>query len=136
MVKLVHNAKKNRYIRTHFSFSLATLYLLSYPLQSFGGKFRIVNFYKKLDFQMVPLKFVCKIHHHYYSKLGSRDWVRFGQWILDPNCSVDTVLYTMWKFYDFSITHILHEINFADSRCAKHAILTHSGTSSTLLFEG
>ena len=67
MVKLVHNAKKNRYIRTHFSFFLATPYLLSYPLQSFGGKFKIVNFYKQLDFYMVPLKFVCKIHHHYYS---------------------------------------------------------------------
>jgi len=50
MVKLVHNAKKNRYIRTHFSFFLATPYLLSYPLQSFGGKFKIVNFYKQLDF--------------------------------------------------------------------------------------
>ena len=59
MVKLVHNAKKNRYIRTHFSFFLATPYLLSYPLQSFGGKFKIVNFYKQLDFYMVPLKFVC-----------------------------------------------------------------------------
>ena len=50
IVKLVHNAKKNRYIRTHFSFFLATPYLLSYPLQSFGGKFKIVNFYKQLDF--------------------------------------------------------------------------------------
>ena len=71
MVKLVHNAKKNRYIRTHFSFFTATPYLLSYPLQSFGGKFKIVNFYKQLDFYMVPLKFVCKIHHHYYSNLVS-----------------------------------------------------------------
>ena len=67
IVKLVHNAQKNRYIRTHFSFFLATPYLLSYPLQSFGGKFKIANFYKQLDFNMVPLKFVCKIHRHYYS---------------------------------------------------------------------
>ena len=67
IVKLVHNAQKNRYIRTHFSFFLATSYLLSYPLQSFGGKFKIVNFYKQLDFYMVPLKFVCKIQRHYYS---------------------------------------------------------------------
>ena len=44
IVKLVHNAQKNRYIRTHFSFFLATPFLLSYPLQSFGGKFKIVNF--------------------------------------------------------------------------------------------
>ena len=67
IVKLVHNAQKNRYIRTHLSFFLATPYLLSYPLQSFGGKFKIANFYKQLDFNMVPLKFVCKIHRHYYS---------------------------------------------------------------------
>ena len=67
-MKHVHNAKKNRYSRTHFSFFLATPYLLCYPLQSFGGKFEIVNFYKQLDFYMVPLKFVCKIHRHYYSK--------------------------------------------------------------------
>ena len=70
IVKLVHNAQKNRYIRTHFSFFLATPYLLSYPLQSFGGKFEIVNFYKQLDFYMVPLKLVCKIHRHYYSSLN------------------------------------------------------------------
>ena len=31
----------------------------------------------------------------------------------------------MWKFYDFSITQILREINFWDSRSAKAAILTH-----------
>ena len=50
MVKLVLYAKKNRHIGTHFNFFLATPYLLSYPLQSFGGKFKIVNFYKQLDF--------------------------------------------------------------------------------------
>ena len=72
MLKLVHNAKKNRYIRTHFSFFLATPYLLSYPLQSFGGKFKIVKFFKQLDFLMVPLKLVCKLHRHYYSK-----WKKF-----------------------------------------------------------
>ena len=32
---------------------------------------------------------------------------------------------TMWKFHDFSITQILREINFGDSRSAKSAILTH-----------
>ena len=32
---------------------------------------------------------------------------------------------TMWKIYDFSITQILREINFWDSRSAKSAILTH-----------
>ena len=29
----------------------------------------------------------------------------------------------MWKFHNFSITQILREINFADSRGAKYAIL-------------
>ena len=33
---------------------------------------------------------------------------------------------TGWKFHDFSITQILREINFWDSRSAKSAILTHS----------
>ena len=37
-------------------------------------------------------------------------------------------VYTVWKFYDFSITHILCEINFEDCRSAKSAILTHLGT--------
>ena len=31
----------------------------------------------------------------------------------------------MWKFHDFSITQILREINFGDSRNAKSAISTH-----------
>ena len=31
----------------------------------------------------------------------------------------------MWKFHDFSITQILREITFGDSRSAKSAILTH-----------
>ena len=30
-----------------------------------------------------------------------------------------------WKFLDFSITLILREFNFGDSRSAKSAILTH-----------
>ena len=34
-------------------------------------------------------------------------------------------MYTMWKFQDFSITRILGEINFGDSRSAKSAIFTH-----------
>ena len=31
----------------------------------------------------------------------------------------------MWKFQDFSVTQILREINFWDSKNAKLAILTH-----------
>ena len=31
---------------------------------------------------------------------------------------------TVWKFQDFSIIHILREINFEDSRSAKSTILT------------
>ena len=31
----------------------------------------------------------------------------------------------MWKFANFSITQILREINFGDSRSAKAALLTH-----------
>ena len=30
--------------------------------------------------------------------------------------------YTMWKFQEFSITQILREINFEDSRSAKSAV--------------
>ena len=33
----------------------------------------------------------------------------------------------MWKFHDFSITEILRESNYAESRSAKSAILTHLG---------
>ena len=32
---------------------------------------------------------------------------------------------TVWKFQDFSIIHILREINFGKSRSAKSTILTH-----------
>ena len=32
---------------------------------------------------------------------------------------------TVWKFHNFSITQILREINFLDSRSAKYAILAH-----------
>ena len=41
--------------------------------------------------------------------------------------SIETLPHTVWKFHDFSITHILCEINFRDSRCpkAKCATLTH-----------
>ena len=35
---------------------------------AFGGKIKIVNFFKQLDFQVVPLRSECKIHRHYYSK--------------------------------------------------------------------
>ena len=36
-----------------------------------------------------------------------------------PNCE-----YTMWKFQDFSATHILREINFGHFEASKTAILT------------
>ena len=38
---------------------------------------------------------------------------------------MDKYLPNVWKFHDFSITQILREINFWDSRSAKSAILTH-----------
>ena len=38
---------------------------------------------------------------------------------------LDSQICTVWKFQDFSITQILREINFEDSRSAKSAILTH-----------
>ena len=34
------------------------------------------------------------------------------------------IAYTMWNSYEFSITHILREINFGDSRSEKSAIFT------------
>ena len=34
------------------------------------------------------------------------------------------ILYTVWKFHNFSITQILREITFRASRSAKYAILT------------
>ena len=33
--------------------------------------------------------------------------------------------HTVWKFHDFSITQVLHEINFGESSRAKTAILSH-----------
>ena len=33
-------------------------------------------------------------------------------------------MYTVWKFHKFTITQILHEINFEDSKSAKSAIFT------------
>ena len=33
--------------------------------------------------------------------------------------------HTEWKFHDFSVTQILHEINFGHSKSAKSAILKH-----------
>ena len=35
------------------------------------------------------------------------------------------IILTGWKFQDFSVTQILREIKFGDSRSAKTAILTH-----------
>ena len=42
---------------------------------------------------------------------------------------------TVWKFTDFSITQILREINFGDSRNAKSAILTHLETLNFEIYE-
>ena len=36
--------------------------------------------------------------------------------------------HTVWKFQNFSITQILREINYGDSRGVKSAFLTHSET--------
>ena len=36
--------------------------------------------------------------------------------------------YTVWKFQDFSITQMLREISFGDSKSAKSAIFTHLET--------
>ena len=33
--------------------------------------------------------------------------------------------FTVWKFHDLSITQILRDITFGDSRSAKYAIFTH-----------
>ena len=34
-------------------------------------------------------------------------------------------IFEMWLFHEFSITQILREINFGDSRSAKSAVVTH-----------
>ena len=41
----------------------------------------------------------------------------------------------VWKFDDFSITQILHEINFGDSASAKSAIFTHLKVLDFALYE-
>ena len=41
----------------------------------------------------------------------------------------------MWNFHDFTITQILREINFGDSRSAKCAILTCSETLNFDFYE-
>ena len=47
-------------------------------------------------------------------------WSVFNSGSLEPKGN------TVWKFHDFSITQILREINYGDSRSAKSFILTHS----------
>ena len=39
---------------------------------------------------------------------------------------------TVWKFHDFSITQILREINFAESRSAKNVIFTILGALNSV----
>ena len=41
--------------------------------------------------------------------------------------------YTVWKFYDFSVTQILREINFGDSRSSKTAVLAILGALSNFV---
>ena len=41
----------------------------------------------------------------------------------------------MWKFHEFSITQILREIKFEDSRSAKSAISAHSETLNFDFYE-
>ena len=41
----------------------------------------------------------------------------------------------VWKFHNFSITQILREINFWDSRSAKSAFLTHSAAMNFDVYE-
>ena len=41
----------------------------------------------------------------------------------------------MWKFDDFSITQILREINFGNSRSAKSVILAHLGILNFAFYE-
>ena len=48
---------------------------------------------------------------------------RFHDKQTDENVNTNS---SQWKFHDFSITQILREINFGDSRSAKSGILTHS----------
>ena len=42
--------------------------------------------------------------------------------MLNPDYIQNTFLLTLWKFQDISITQILREINFEDSRSAKSNI--------------
>ena len=41
----------------------------------------------------------------------------------------------MWKFHDFSITQILREINFWESKSAKSAIFTHKEALNSDFYE-
>ena len=62
---------------------------------AFGGKIKIVNFFKQLDFYVVPLRSECKIHRHYYSTKTISSYFHFvtvhhsssGSW-----CGVRSVL--------------------------------------------
>ena len=50
-----------------------------------------------------------------------------NQTITSTTCIVTTKRehFTVWKLKNFSVIHILREINFRDSKSAKSAILTH-----------
>ena len=56
-----------------------------------------------------------------------RQGPKISYWILHASDSIfrHSKVYTVLKFHDFSITQILREINFEDSRSAKFAILPH-----------
>ena len=49
----------------------------------------------------------------------------FILFFFEPLFLIVFLQYTVWKFHNFSITQILREINFGDSRSAKSAILGH-----------
>ena len=46
-----------------------------------------------------------------------------------------SIVSTVWKVHDFSITQILREINFGDSTSAKSAILTHLDVLNFAFYE-
>ena len=50
---------------------------------------------------------------------------KIAEKIVSIKYEIHKIRNTMWKFQDFSVTQILREIKFGDSRCAKSAILTH-----------
>ena len=59
--------------------------------------------------------------HKFFSDFAAFHYCLFSKINFTKNAPYDSV----WKFHDFSMTHILPEVNVGDSRSAKCAILTH-----------